>query len=484
MRAIGLFLLALLKFAGWTVLILLLVLLTVLLLVLFVPVRYEVVAKNTRSIVPQQNDLTANLRLQLKVNWLLHLVHVTVCYGADGLSNRIRIFGLDLSKILAKRKSSARKRSARKSSVKKPSGDLGKNPETVTAKQKPVKHQPADDPSGQTKSGEELISESESEDLNYADLISENENLNHAHLKEEDAKQKNVKVQNAEIEKTKGTSTKAGDTEIENTKVTSAKAGNLEIENTKATSTKAGNTEIEKTKETSTKAGNTEIETVNTRNTTGKNSKGNRNEGSNENSEKRGPKKTGYKKPDHKKKNYKRSSKRKTKNSITPDRNTENADKTKHWKSGSHTRKKTETKEKHADASGQGIFSKIRFWYQRVRKEITDEVNQHALSHFWRELLKLLKSYKPRKLKADVSFSLADPALTGTVTGVFSMMPLLYRYPCRIVPDFTSEKLYVEGEILARGRVTVLVFLLSVLRLLRDKEFMHVVRRLMKREHA
>ena len=333
----------------------------------------------------------------------------------------------------------------------------------MAAKQKPVQHQPAEDQAGQKKSGEEQISESEN--LNRADLISGNENLNHADLKEEDAKQKNVKVQHTVIANTKGTNTKADDTEIENIKGTSTKVSNLEIANTKGTNTKADDTEIED---------------ANTGNTTRKNSKGNRNEEeNNENSQKRGPKNTEYRQ-----KNYKRKSKRKTKNSITPDTDTENAGKTKHWKSGSRIHKKTQTKEKHADASRQGIFSKIRFWYQRVRKEITDEVNQHALSHFWRELLKLLKSYKPRKLKADVSFSLADPALTGTVTGVFSMMPLLYRYPCRIVPDFTSEKLYVEGEILARGRVTVLVFLLSVLRLLRDKEFMHVVRRLMKRERA
>lgn len=146
--------------------------------------------------------------------------------------------------------------------------------------------------------------------------------------------------------------------------------------------------------------------------------------------------------------------------------------------------KQSKEKEEQNQKSKQSILSKIRSQFQRFHQEFTDEVNRHALSRLWTELLKLLKSYKPRKLKADISFSLADPALTGMATGAISLLPVIYRYPCSIAPDFTSEKLYVEGEILARGRVTVFVFLLSLLRLLRDKKFMYVVRRLLKRGGA
>ena len=63
-------------------------------------------------------------------------------------------------------------------------------------------------------------------------------------------------------------------------------------------------------------------------------------------------------------------------------------------------------------------------------------------------------------------------------------MPIVYRYPCRIIPDFTSDQLYVEGELAAQGKVHVIVFLLTLLRLLLDKQFMQVVRRLMKRKGA
>lgn len=57
------------------------------------------------------------------------------------------------------------------------------------------------------------------------------------------------------------------------------------------------------------------------------------------------------------------------------------------------------------------------------------------------------------------------------------MFPYIYKYPCRIIPDFNSEDVYVEGEFFAEGKITVIVFLISLLRLWRDKEFKHVFNR-------
>ncbi len=130
-----------------------------------------------------------------------------------------------------------------------------------------------------------------------------------------------------------------------------------------------------------------------------------------------------------------------------------------------------------------GFFKRLRSQIARVRREIKDETNRYAVGRVWAELLKIIRSYRPRKLRADLSFSLADPALTGQAVGLVSMLPWIYRYPCSIVPDFTSEQLYLEGEIFAQGKIRVSVFALATLRLLRDKKFMQVVRRLLGREH-
>ena len=116
-KAIGMFLLMLLKIAGWTLLILLIILLAALLLILFVPVHYDVLAKNERSMESGQKNPAANLRLQLKVSWLLHLVYISMQYGPDGLSNHIRVAGIDIPKFLAKRaekKENHKKKKAKK----------------------------------------------------------------------------------------------------------------------------------------------------------------------------------------------------------------------------------------------------------------------------------------------------------------------------------------------------------------------------------
>lgn len=128
-----------------------------------------------------------------------------------------------------------------------------------------------------------------------------------------------------------------------------------------------------------------------------------------------------------------------------------------------------------------GFFARLRSRYAQIRKEIKDETNRYAVGRVWAEFLKVIRSCRPRKLRADISFSLADPAFTGLAVGQISLLPWIYRYPCSISPDFTSEQMYVEGEIFAQGKVSVYVFVLTALRLLRDKKFMRTVRRLLGR---
>lgn len=356
-RTIGLFLLLLLKILGWALLILLLLLIAILLLVLFVPLRYDVQMQNERSMEPGQNNPIAGLQLQLKVNWLLHLLHVAVSYGPEGMQNKIYVAGIDVRKVLAQlanRKEKKRRRKVQKSHNR----PQAKNSAAKADKSDQIQMQAQTEPENSR-----IFSDTETET-------------------EEDRQVKPEKAQSAE-------NGSEADTEEQ--------------------------TFVLKEKEP--------------------------------------PKKQGTSKPESQKR--RESSKK---------RNRKKASKTKR-------QKKPAKKD-------------LRTQLSRLHKEFTDEVNRHAVGHLWKELLKLLRSYKPGKLKANLTFSLANPALTGGAVGVISLMPWIYRYPCSIVPDFTSEKLYIEGEILARGKVTVFVFVFSLLWLLRDKEFMQVVRRVMKRDRS
>lgn len=147
-------------------------------------------------------------------------------------------------------------------------------------------------------------------------------------------------------------------------------------------------------------------------------------------------------------------------------------------KKGSGRRKRKKTLSTHHRPAPEEKKNSIREKIGQIKKEIKDEVNRNAVTHLLKEACRLLKSYKPRKLKADITFSLANPAMTGDVLGLISLMPFVYRHPCSILPDFESDRLYLEGEIMAQGKISVCVFLLGLLRLVRDKQFMQVARRL------
>lgn len=356
-RTMGLFLLLLLKILGWVLLILLLLLIAVVLLVLFVPVRYDIRMQNKRSTEPGQKNPIAELQLQLKVNWLLHLLHVTVSYGAEGLQNKIRVAGIDIPKLLAQ---------------------LAKRREA-------------------------------------------------GHKRREEKKRRRTVQESQNSLPTKNSAAEADKTESENSGIFS-QAKDKTGEDSQVSEESIGKTE----KEPSAEAGS-------------------------------------VKAASRSQKHRERLRKKNRKKAVKTEKQKK-------------LPKKASKTQKESVSSEPGTITKIRTQLGRLHKEFVDETNRHAVSHLWKVLRKLLRSYKPRKLKADVTFSLANPALTGGAVGAISLLPWIYRYPCSIVPDFTSEKLYIEGEVLVRGKVTVSVFVFSLLRLLCDKEFKQVVRRVIKRD--
>ena len=122
--------------------------------------------------------------------------------------------------------------------------------------------------------------------------------------------------------------------------------------------------------------------------------------------------------------------------------------------------------------------AKLREKARNLHAQVTDEGNRRAGLHAWTELCYLLGHYKPNRLKADIVFSLGDPALTGEALGALSLTPFVYRYPCHITPDFSAETFYIRGNVHMRGKVAVWRFALSAWRLYRDKELRRLLRQL------
>lgn len=141
----------------------------------------------------------------------------------------------------------------------------------------------------------------------------------------------------------------------------------------------------------------------------------------------------------------------------------------------------------------QDILKKIKNKFQNIRKKInsfkdfvikvkeilTDEKNQYAVRRLWKELLYLIRHFGFRKIHTELSFCLADPALTGQVLGVLCMIPYLYQYDFHIYPDFESESYYIRGEYEVKGRIQLIFLLITVIRIVADKDMRYFLKKLL-----
>lgn len=104
-----------------------------------------------------------------------------------------------------------------------------------------------------------------------------------------------------------------------------------------------------------------------------------------------------------------------------------------------------------------------------IKEIISDETNQNAIMKIWRELKYLLRHYAPRKAWGELSFGMADPSQTGRILGALSVLPFWAQYKISIYPDFQSEAFFAEGWLRLKGHIRLWHFLVSVVRLLKDK---------------
>lgn len=121
-------------------------------------------------------------------------------------------------------------------------------------------------------------------------------------------------------------------------------------------------------------------------------------------------------------------------------------------------------------------FSKKNLGYWK--QQITDEHNKNVVKKLFSEFLYLLKHFRFRKIKTNLVFSAGDPALTGQILGILCMIPVLYRYECKLVPDFEADNLYIKGTFLVQGRIRLVHVFITAFRLLFDKEVKRTVRKI------
>lgn len=115
------------------------------------------------------------------------------------------------------------------------------------------------------------------------------------------------------------------------------------------------------------------------------------------------------------------------------------------------------------------IFS-LKENFSNIKKEVSDETNKNTVRHIFKELKTLLHHIGPRRGKAQLSYSTGDPATTGELTGLLSLMPLFYKKGIHVIPDFTSDRFYIRGYFRVNGHIQVFHLLGIFFRVYRDKD--------------
>lgn len=122
----------------------------------------------------------------------------------------------------------------------------------------------------------------------------------------------------------------------------------------------------------------------------------------------------------------------------------------------------------------------VRSSFKKIREELSDENNKAALLQIKEALIYLCRHYGPRRIQGQLRFSLADPAYTGLACGVISIFPLMYRKGFSLFPDFESDNIYLEGNLMIFGRIRGIHILVVFIKLFRNKATRRIIRKYIK----
>ena len=103
-----------------------------------------------------------------------------------------------------------------------------------------------------------------------------------------------------------------------------------------------------------------------------------------------------------------------------------------------------------------------------------------SVEHLWREICYLLKKGKPTKIRGKLLFGTGDPATTGQALGVLGAVYGFLPEDLFITPDFENE--VYDGTIDVKGRLRLIHLLIVAVRLLIDRDFRYVVKKVLAKE--
>ena len=118
---------------------------------------------------------------------------------------------------------------------------------------------------------------------------------------------------------------------------------------------------------------------------------------------------------------------------------------------------------------------------QYYREVLESESFRQSAALCKRELVWVLKKLKPDKFEADFIVGMEDPAATGEILAICGMLYPLIGQNIRVVGDFDCEKTHIEGLLYIRGRIRVITFIRTAVRIYFNKDIKKLIK-LFKKE--
>ena len=136
-----------------------------------------------------------------------------------------------------------------------------------------------------------------------------------------------------------------------------------------------------------------------------------------------------------------------------------------------------------------GFFEKVRSKIKKIRETINNIIKKikrlfrqkeeaqrilakpetkTALKFAWDKLKRLLKHILPRKVKGYVAFGADDPATTGQILGILSIVYARTGELLTIRPNFTEKQL--ESDVELKGRIQVFTLLVVAVKVFLNQE--------------
>ncbi len=114
----------------------------------------------------------------------------------------------------------------------------------------------------------------------------------------------------------------------------------------------------------------------------------------------------------------------------------------------------------------------------KIVEFLTAESHKKAFQKLLKELLRLLKKLKPKKLKANVEFGFEDPYKTGSILAYLSMLYPFYGDNINITPNFTEP--VIKGDVFVKGHIRISYMANMGIRLILDRNIRLTIKDVMK----